>query len=66
MPFFQQASTAAGRVDSVFLFILALSVLFLALITSLMIFFVIKYHHTRHPKGVDIEVPLHSRYPPPG
>jgi cytochrome c oxidase subunit II len=55
MPFFQQASTAAGKVDSVFLFIFSLALLFLAFITFLMLYFVIKYHHTRHPKGEDIE-----------
>jgi cytochrome c oxidase subunit II len=55
MPFFQQASTAAGKVDAVFLFIFVLSVLFLAFITFLMIYFVIKYHRSRHPIGVDIE-----------
>jgi cytochrome c oxidase subunit 2 len=55
MPFFQQASTAAGKVDAVFLFIFALAVVFLALITFLMLYFVVKYHHSRHPKGEDIE-----------
>jgi len=55
MPFIQQASTAAGKVDSVFLFILVLSVVFLVFITSLMVVFVIKYNRKRHPKGEDIE-----------
>ncbi|MBZ5497526.1 MAG: cytochrome c oxidase subunit II [Acidobacteriia bacterium] len=55
MPFFQQASSAAGRVDAVFLAITALCVAFLIFITSLMVYFVIKYSKKRHPKGVDIE-----------
>jgi len=55
MPIIPQASSAAGRVDSVFLFILALSVVFLILITSAMIYFVIKYNRKKHPKAEDIE-----------
>jgi cytochrome c oxidase subunit 2 len=55
MPFFQQASTAADRVDAVFLAITAVCVVFLIFITSLMVYFVIKYNKKRHPKGVDIE-----------
>lgn len=55
MPFFQQASSAAGKVDSVFLFIVALCVIFLIFITFLMVYFVIKYSRRRHPKGEDIE-----------
>lgn len=55
MPFVQQASSAAGKVDAVFLYILVLSVVFLVFITSLMVYFVIKYNKKRHPKGKDIE-----------
>ncbi len=55
MPFFQQASTAAERVDAVFLAITAVCVVFLVFITSLMVYFVIKYNKKRHPKGEDIE-----------
>lgn len=55
MPFFQQASSAAGGVDSVFLFIFALCVVFLVAITFLMVYFIIKYSRKRHPKGEDIE-----------
>jgi cytochrome c oxidase subunit II len=51
----EQASSAAGKVDAVFLFILALSVAFLIFITGLMIVFVIRYSRKRHPKGEDIE-----------
>lgn len=55
MPIIPQASSAAGSVDSVFLFILALSVAVLFLITAAMIYFVLRYNRKRHPKGVDIE-----------
>jgi cytochrome c oxidase subunit 2 len=55
MPILPQASSAAGRVDSVFLFIFALSVMFLILITSALIYFVIKYNRKKHPKAEDIE-----------
>ncbi len=50
-----QASTAADKVDAVFLFILALSVAFLIFITGAMVLFVIRYSRKRHPKGEDIE-----------
>ena len=55
MPIIPQASSAAGRVDSVFLFIFVLSAAFLIFITAALIFFVIKYNRKRHPKGKDIE-----------
>jgi cytochrome c oxidase subunit 2 len=55
MPIIPQASSAAGKVDSVFLFILAISVVFLILITSALIYFVIKYNRKKHPKAEDIE-----------
>jgi cytochrome c oxidase subunit 2 len=55
MPIIPQASSAAGRVDSVFLFILVLCVAFLVFITAAIIYFVIKYNRKRHPKGEDIE-----------
>ncbi|MCE5308281.1 MAG: cytochrome c oxidase subunit II [Acidobacteriales bacterium] len=55
MPFFTQASSAAGQVDSVFLAIVALCVLFLVSITTLIVYFAVKYRRSRHPKGVDIE-----------
>jgi cytochrome c oxidase subunit II len=55
MPIIPQASSAAGKVDSVFLFILVLCVAFLALITAALIYFVIKYNKKRHHKAVDIE-----------
>jgi cytochrome c oxidase subunit 2 len=55
MPFAPQASTAAGKVDAVFLFILALCVAFLIFITFLMVYFIIKYNRKKRPKGQDIE-----------
>jgi cytochrome c oxidase subunit II len=55
MPIVPEASTAAGRVDAVFLYIVALCVAFLVLITFLMVYFVIKYSKKRHPRGEDIE-----------
>lgn len=55
MPILPQASSAAGRVDAVFLGILVLCVAFLALITAALIYFVIRYNRKRHPRAKDIE-----------
>jgi cytochrome c oxidase subunit II len=55
MPIIPQASSAAGRVDSVFLFILVLCVAFLVFITAALIYFVVRYSKERHPKAEDIE-----------
>jgi len=55
MPFLEQASSAAEKVDSAFLFIFVLSVAFLLFITSLMVYFVIRYSKKRHPQARDIE-----------
>ena len=55
MPFIPQASSAAGRVDAVFLFILVLCAVFLFLITATLIFFVVKYSRKKHPQAKDIE-----------
>lgn len=55
MPIAPEASTAAGRVDTVFLYIVALCVAVLVFITFLMVYFVIKYSRKRHPRGEDIE-----------
>jgi len=55
MPIIPQASSAAGRVDSVFLFIFVLCVAFLVLITGALIYFAIRYNRKRHPKAEDIE-----------
>jgi cytochrome c oxidase subunit 2 len=55
MPIVPDASTAAGRVDAVFLYIVALCAAFLVFITFLMVYFVVKYSKKRHPRGEDIE-----------
>jgi cytochrome c oxidase subunit II len=55
MPIAPQASSVAGRVDSVFLFILVLCVAFLVFITASLIYFAVRYNIKRHPKGKDIE-----------
>jgi cytochrome c oxidase subunit 2 len=55
MPIIPQASSAAGRVDSVFLFILVLCVGFLVCITAALIYFVIKYNRKKHLQAKDIE-----------
>jgi cytochrome c oxidase subunit 2 len=54
------ASNFAESVDTAFLFILSVSVFFLVLITTLMIFFVIKFNRKRYPKPKNIHgnVPL--------
>lgn len=48
-------SNFSETVNTAFLFILAVSVVMLALITFLMVFFVIKYNRKRHPKSEHIE-----------
>lgn len=55
MPIIPQASSAAGRVDSVFLFIFVLCAVFLVLLTAALIYFVVRYSRKRNPKAVDIE-----------
>jgi len=55
MPIIPQASSAAGRVDSVFLFTLVLCVAVLVFITTALIYFAVRYNRKRHPKGEDIE-----------
>jgi cytochrome c oxidase subunit 2 len=45
---------AAAKVDQTFLFIFGASAAILVFITLLMIWFVIRYHHTRHPQAADI------------
>jgi len=51
----EQASTSAQKADSVFLFVFALSVLFLVGITATMIVFVVRYGKKRHPEAEQIE-----------
>lgn len=44
----------AAQVDQAFLFIFGVSAAILVFITILMIWFVIRYHHSRHPQAADI------------
>ncbi|MGB5849054.1 MAG: cytochrome c oxidase subunit II transmembrane domain-containing protein, partial [Ignavibacteriaceae bacterium] len=48
------ASNFVESVDSVFLLSIIISVFFLVLITTLMIYFVIKYNRKRNPKAVNV------------
>jgi len=52
---FAQVSSIAEKVDNAFLYILVISVSLLALITFLMIYFVIKYSHKKNKEAEDIE-----------
>lgn len=47
-------TAAAAQVDQVFLLIFGVSAAILLLVTVLMVWFVIRYHHTRHPQAADI------------
>ncbi len=51
---FSGASTIAGKIDAVFLFILIVCIALLVLITFLMVFFVIKYSRKRNQKPENI------------
>ncbi len=44
----------AEQVDQTFLIIFGISAAILIFITLLMVWFVVRYHHTRHPKAADI------------
>jgi len=55
MPFLNPPLSIADRVDSVFLYIFALSVAFLIFITVLMVYFTVRYSRKRNPKPEDIE-----------
>jgi cytochrome c oxidase subunit 2 len=50
----QAGTQAAALVDRTFLFIFGVSAAILAGITVLMVWFVIRYHHSRHPEAADI------------
>ena len=47
-------TAVAAQVDQVFLLIFGVSAAILLLVTGLMVWFVIRYHHTRHPQAADI------------
>ncbi len=53
---FSGATGISGRVvDNIFLYIVTVCVILLALITFLMVYFVVHYRRGKHPKPVDIE-----------
>jgi len=53
---FSGATGISGRVvDNVFLYIVTICIILLALITFLMVYFVVRYRRGKHPKPVDIE-----------
>ncbi|RMG69144.1 MAG: cytochrome c oxidase subunit II [Calditrichaeota bacterium] len=47
-------SNFVGRVDNTFLFVITISVVFFLGLTAAMIYFVVHYHHRKHPKGENI------------
>jgi len=50
-----EAANAINKVDNAFLFIFGVSFIILVIITLLMIYFIIRYHKSRHPEPADIE-----------
>lgn len=55
MDWMNQAALSAQKSDAVFFYVFGLSVLFLVFITTLMIYFVVRYSKKRHPKAEQIE-----------
>jgi cytochrome c oxidase subunit II len=55
MRYYQEFSNFAKGVDTAFYFIFGISFFFLIALTTIMIFFVIKYNHKKHPKPVQIK-----------
>lgn len=55
MGWMTQASTSAQRADAIFLLVLGISVFMLIAITTTMLFFVVRYRRSRHPKAEQIE-----------
>jgi cytochrome c oxidase subunit 2 len=51
----EQASTMAGRVDALYVFLIGVTVFFSVLIAGLAIGFAIRYRRKRHPKATQIE-----------
>lgn len=51
---FSNASNFTNNVDSVLAIIIGISLFFLIGLTFLMIYFMVRYHHTRNPKATDI------------
>src|SRR3990170_3784729 len=52
---FPDVSNSAHIVSNVFLFVCGITVVLLILVTSLMVYFVIKYNKRRNPTPVDVE-----------
>lgn len=48
------SSSMTASLDRVFLYIIAVSVVLLVLVTALMIYFAIRYHHKRHPRAEEV------------
>ena len=55
MDWMNQAALSAQKSDAVFFYVFGLSVAFLIFITTLMIYFVVRYSKKRHPKAEQIE-----------
>ena len=55
MDWINQAALSAQKSDAVFFYVFGLSVVFLIFITTLMIYFVVRYSKKRHPKAEQIE-----------
>jgi cytochrome c oxidase subunit II len=55
MEWMNQAALSAQKSDAVFFYVFGLSVVFLIFITTLMIYFVVRYSKKRHPKAEQIE-----------
>jgi cytochrome c oxidase subunit 2 len=55
MDWMNQAALSAQKSDAVFFYVFGLSVAFLVFITTLMIYFVVRYSKKRHPKAEQIE-----------
>ncbi len=52
---FSNASNFVHNVDIAFLFILGVSIFFLVGLTALMIFFIVKYRKSKHPKAIQVK-----------
>ena len=55
MDWMNQAAISAQKSDAVFFYVFGLSVVFLIFITTLMIYFVVRYSKKRHPRAEQIE-----------
>jgi cytochrome c oxidase subunit 2 len=55
MPFLAQASSASARIDSVFLWVFAVCLAFLLLISFFLVYFSVRYRRSRNQEPEDIE-----------